>query len=255
MSKISGKKRYQFENPSNTLEEVFLFLCRNLANAKLSFDNLTYTLQQDSLRITFQLESIWGKSKTEFLTIETLWNKGELERYHLKAEYEDLKDYFFEEVFGYTSLFSKEAANSIINIKTIRNTNNLPAYKDSFGMDLAGHVFDLNRNELTYETTSINRGLMTLTHVKSDLKTDNNSFIWPIMHDMIHSEDVKLFLERRFSKDLEHKEILRFLRKSKIPIQQPFHYSLEQKRRPIWENKQKTLLEICENNLMNSISK
>ena len=72
MSYISSKKRFLFENQSKTLEEVFLFLCRNLANAKLSFDNLTYTLQQDSLKITFQLDSIWGKSKTEFLTIETL---------------------------------------------------------------------------------------------------------------------------------------------------------------------------------------
>jgi len=236
MDKMKQNKRQLFENPTRDLFDLFAYISRSLPDSSIYIDeDSNYLLKTHSLQVKYSIHHQFEKGKKEFLEIKKNWQDCRcIEKITIQDEYLDLREWLVEEVLEYLSLINDNTKDSIEQIKRIQSINGLPAYKDSFALDLAGIFFELSKSKFEYYTDNISRGLQTFALLFMSAYVDwrahsGKSFLNRTFTEMLSDKEISHELDVFLGKRTADKKRRKYLKLGKMNITKSFEFTQEDK--------------------------
>jgi hypothetical protein len=245
--KLKKLQRFRLENPVAGLSDLFAQISRSLPGSNiLSREDGSYSLTMNTLRVDYTVLHRFPKEKTQRLAIKQEWESdGCFENFTLQDVYDDLKEWFVEEVLRNLALLNDESREWVARMRGMIAAE---GQLDGFALDLAGMCYKLRQSMVEYHTNCIGRGLQSLSVMRFSKYVDarnhaGEAMIKRIYEGMLHDENVTKELGGVFGR-ADDKMRLEYLRSGKLRMNKLFTFS-EQDNSSKWESMCYELLWLC----------
>lgn len=217
--KLTGRKKYEFENPTKNLLDLFRFISREIDSDAVVFfeDRNSFTRESVNLVVEITEETI-GSEVVEVLVIKKEWDDTTRETITYENRYENHSVFIARELVAVLRDI-KSSPDMLSDINRIQIEAGEPAF-----ISLEAFAANINfvqspESFLKYESNSISRTLQTLASLRmrssSSSADPGEYFIKGIFDYLKNDESVKSELSRRFGAHNE-KEHLKMLRLGKL---------------------------------------
>jgi len=219
IKKLTGRKKYEFENPIKNLSALFKFISREIDSDTITFfeDRTMFTKKNESLLVEITKEVI-GSEVVEILVIKKEWNDNTCETITYENRYENHTVFIARELIALLADV-KSSPDMLSDVNKVQIAAGEPVF-------ISPEVFAANINFvqmpesfLKYESNSISRSLQTLASLcmrsSRSLSDPGESFIKGIFDYLQNDENVQSELIRRFGAHNE-KAHLKMLRLGKL---------------------------------------
>lgn len=243
MKKITGQKKYQFENQIDSLFDLFLLISREIDTDEILMEEKEYFIKKRSLAVSLCIHKNEEIQK-ETLIIRKEWKSNCVEEFTYISEMEDPVLYSQRDSNFLNKVLS-DKPELLDEINQVRSAENLPLYKN--GMEFIEDIefVQVPHCYINYHTDHIGRGLETLASLRMSSSSDNraDAVLGIIFEKMQFDDDVQKELIRKYGKT-NTKQHVKMIRAGKITCSKDFRITLDDTAPPYVLGFR--LLELCE---------
>lgn len=223
--KITGRKKYYFDNPLSNLKDVFYLISREINSDAIFMGEGTMKIKKEKLIVEY-CETVGSDHIIEEkLLVKQTWASDKTELFKLKNTYKNMSQYIAEEILSTISFFkSDEDLLSQINESQKEGNRSSFLNIESFVSNI--HYEQLPDISMAYETSCISTGLQSMVSIKIP---QHNSYLektlYHIRQHLVYDPDVDRELNLRYGRN--QKNHLKMIREGKLKISKSSSFELE----------------------------
>jgi hypothetical protein len=226
MKKISGSRKFKFDNPIDDLLDLYLLLSRQLNATEIWISRYKYSFQIHKLKIDWRKEQV-NSIITETLTITQHWQEDISEELQYRCRIEDQMHYqrrerkFLKEIL-------EDDPELLQEINQTQEEEQGEPFLDSDSFLDHLEIVQLPTCSLTYKTSQVSQGLQSLAQLKLPTTPNNqaDSVFTTVFESMLQEPEVEKELSRRLG-EFNRKGQIKFLQTGKLSCSQGFQTTLE----------------------------
>jgi len=226
MKKVSGNRKFKFENQAETPLDLFRLYSRELKSREILAGRDSFSFQCETLALRWESEQESPYIK-ETLIITQRWPDGNLEEITYTAEIEDPVKYQAREKAFLAEIFEGDP-ELLQGINRSQEEEHKEPFPDAGAFLDQLEIVQLPSCLLTYQTSHIGRGLQSLALLKLPTTPNNraDSVFSTVIERMLADPEVEKELSRRLGK-FNRKGQIKFLQTGKLNCSSSFQTTLE----------------------------